>query len=104
MVSAEDRVLADMAKQQIRFEAQLKTGDPVFVSWVVGRWPYSGMAQVVRVNKYTITVKLTEDVNPYDHSWNYYKAGNKLVIPRFGDRSWSQRFTIMVPPDFEAQL
>lgn len=58
----------------INFESSLVPNSPVMAKWTNNGTKYYGMAAVVKVNKKSIRVRLTEDIIPY-------RKGREISVP-----------------------
>lgn len=69
----------------MHWEDTLAPGDTITALWTNSYRHYEVEAQVVRVNRASIRVKLTEEIRDYDGRV-MYPVGRAITVPRVGNR------------------
>ena len=86
---------AQETRNRIAFEMALRTGDVVEVRWTSCYSYYAAQAEVVSVNKSSISCKLLENVNTWRGQLGWAE-GQRLSFPRFPGKKWSANNGVFV--------
>jgi hypothetical protein len=80
----------------INFERTLKPGQLVEARWTNSYMQYAAAATIVRANRSSIRVRLTEEIKHGDVVM--YPIGREIVVPSMNDfRRWSPNNCVTAP-------